>query len=156
MKKVIFIFIILSFFDCTNNESKIANHENQQAKKENPYKDQLKIIITRTGYFPSNVWKPCIELSIQNITNTTINDYVDLKVIFRDLDSGEILGEPATKIISGYQPLEAGATRSNSVFMPFLGIEGATNKMADKNVKAEIYIEDGFVEEIRIENKSFR
>ena len=81
---------------------------------------------------------------------------MDLKVVFKDLDSGEILGDPTRKIISGYQPLNGGATISHSVFMPIYGIEGATNKMQDKNVKAEIYIEDGFVDEIRIENQNFR
>jgi len=150
------ITLLALLIGCKESSNGISENIKQEIKKENPYKDQLKVKITRTGYFPSNVWKPCVELSIQNITNSTIDDYVDLKVIFIDLDSGEILGNPTRKIISGYQPLSGGATISHSVFMPVYGNEGATNKMRDKNVKAEIYIEEGFVDEIRIENQNFR
>lgn len=116
--------------------------------------DKVQVITVKTGFDPyhnyDNLWLPSIAIMFQNISESDIDDFIEVRAVFINNTTGEQLAEDNTYLCSSSGPFISG-TKKQIRLQSSVGWYAVQNQ----NVSVKISIEDDAFKTYKIKNEEF-
>lgn len=133
------------------NKNVIKNSENQNSDKKSML-DKIEISDYKTGFYPSSVWKPAIEIKFKNISGKNLNEFIKVQAVFVDGNTDEQLSSKSLYICNPYDTTILKDKEVVKVFKSDRGYRGYPSK---PNVIVQLFIEGISLGQIGIDDREF-